>query len=87
MLLLCSYEQTFIDFPEIDDFFGFTETDSTWISTSARSALMYQISYCEVLFDLSLKNLTKISLTAAIEQNSKRKALSFETCWPSLMQP
>ena len=29
MLLLCSYEQTFIDFPEIDDFFGFTEIDST----------------------------------------------------------
>ena len=32
---------------------------------------MYQISYCKVLFDLLLKDLTKKSLTAAIEQNSK----------------
>ena len=48
---------------------------------------MYQISYCKVLFDLSLKNLTKNSLTAAIEQNSNREAVSFETCLPSLIQP
>ena len=48
---------------------------------------MYQILYCKVLFDLSLKNLTKNSLTGAIEQNSNRKAFSFETFWLLLIQP
>ena len=60
----------FIDFPVVDNFFGFTKIDSTWISNSKRSVLIYQISYCKVLFDLLLKNLTKNWLTAAIEQKS-----------------
>ena len=36
---------------------------------------------------MSWKNLTKNSLTAAIEQNSNRKAFLYETSWPSLIQP
>ena len=41
---------------------------------------MYQISKCKVTFGLPLKNLTKNSSTAAIEQNSNRNVFSFETC-------
>ena len=53
------FEQIVIDFPAVDDFFRFTEIYSTWLSTSKHPVLMYQISYCKVIFDLSLKNLTK----------------------------
>ena len=70
----------FIDFPVVDDFFRFTEIDSTLISTSERSVLISKISCCKVLLDLSLKNLNKNSLTAALEKNSNREAFSFETC-------
>ena len=45
------------------------------------------LRYCNVNFDLFLKDLTKSSLTAAIEQNSNRDSFSFETCWTSLIQP
>ena len=38
------------------------------------------VRYCNVNFDLFLKDLTKSSLTAAIEQNSNRDSFSFETC-------
>ena len=64
----------FIDFPVVDDFFGFTEIDSE------RSVLISKISCCKVLLDLSLKNLNKNSLTAALEKNSNREAFLFETC-------
>ena len=70
----------FIDFPVVDDFFGFTEIDSTLISTSERSVLISKISCCKVLLDLSLKNLNKNSLTAALEKNSNREAFLFERC-------
>ena len=84
---LIFFEQMFIDFPVVDDFFGFTEIDSTLISTSECSLLISKISCCKVLLDLSLKNLNKNSLTAALEKNSNREAFLFETCWPSLIQP
>ena len=77
---LILFEQIFIDFHVVDDFFGFTEFNSTLISNSKRSVLMYQISKCKVTFGLPLKNLTKNSSTAAIEQNSNRNVFSFETC-------
>ena len=72
------FEQICVDFPVVDNFFGFIKIDSTWVLTSKLSVLMYHISYCKVLFDLSLKNLTKKLLTGAIKQNSDRKAFSLK---------
>ena len=54
---LIFFEQMFIDFPIVDDFFRFTEIDSTLISVSEHSVLISKISCCKVLLDLSLKNL------------------------------